>query len=179
MPCEVEDERMTGCLAQYRAAWSARAYDARRVGGEDELRDVTQDPEVAAFQVAPAGQWTQGAPPVGTFGDGEGKFLWVIRADVMPYAKEDGPLGASIAGRGRLAHTNLTGGADAHCGGELWFQSESCVWLTGGSGRYPPRSREELEAVVAAVRKAGYDVRSAGWSDELGGPARYFREEAA
>lgn len=176
MSCEAEDEALTPCLSHYRQEWPVRPYEDSRIGGPDELRDVTQELEVALFRMAPIVSWIEGAPPVGTKAGGQ-KYLWVIRSSGMPYAQESGPLGLSIAGRGRLAHTNLTGGEDAHCGGELWFRGECDIWLTGGSGRYPPRCQEELEAVVAAICCAGYTVRSAGWSDEICGPARYFRED--
>lgn len=179
MPPQTDFVPIDKHLETYRDRWPARAFDSTRVGGSDELRDVTDSEEVARFSVAPAAAWSEGRPPVGGFGDGETKFLWVIRTDDMPYARESGSLGASIEGRKKLAHTNLTGGAAAHCGGELWFGSGTRIWLTGGSGRYPPRCKEELGHVESALRQAGYEVHSAGWSDELRGPARYFREEAA
>ena len=179
MPVQQEAPALTDSLSRYRAEWPIRAYDRERVGGPDELRDVTSSEDVSSFRLPPADPYVEGAPPIGGFGDGSDKFLWVVRSADVPYAPERGATGRTIAGRGKLSHTNLTGGADAHCGGELWFRNHRSVWLTGGSGRYEPRSAQELEAVVDALRTAGYEVTSAGWSAERGGPARYFREEAA
>ena len=175
MPVTSEAAALTAVLESYRATWPVRNCDRSRVRSADELRDTSQHAQVSSLSVAPADPWAPGQPPSGGFGNGERKFLWVVCALNVPYAMEEGELGATITGRGKLSHTNLTGGGTAHCGGELWFDSASKLWLTGGSGRYPPRSAAELEAVERALRAAGYDVISAGWSEELGCPARFFR----
>lgn len=176
MPLVEEDPALTDALASYRQTWSERPFHAERVAGQDEKRDVTAHEDISSFRAAPAAPWTPGIPPLNAPGDGEQKFIWVIRTDAVPYACERCPIGNTIEGRGKLAHTNLTGGGDAYCGGELWFQTERKIWLTGGSGRYPPRSAEELEAVVSAFRAAGYEVTCPGWSSQMGHPVRYFRE---
>ncbi len=41
-------------------------------------------------------------------------------------------------------HTNLTGGGRAYLGGELWFTNNSEVYVSGGSGRYPPSDERQL-----------------------------------
>lgn len=166
---------MAAALRAYRSTWSERDYDSSRLRSPDELRDITGHELVNAVKEAPAAPCEPGQPPMDRFGDGVKKYLWVVRSQDMPYALEEGELGSTIEGRGKLSHTNLTGGSKAHCGGEIWFEANAKLWLTGGSGRYPPRSKEELASIVESLQTAGYEVISAGWSDELGGPARYFR----
>jgi hypothetical protein len=104
----------------------------------------------------------------------DAKYLWLVAKDEVLLGLEHGSTGRSLS-RGRLAHTNLSGGSPAHTGGELWFRDASSVWLNGGSGRYQPRCPEELESVVAATRSAGYSVCSAGWDSEQNRPQRFFR----
>jgi hypothetical protein len=99
--------------------------------------------------------------------------LWVIGPEKIPHALEFLPDVAFH--RGYLSHTNLTGGAPAHSGGELWFTTASSIVINGGSGRYPPRSPEELEAVAAAFKGVGFQVASMGWDEEINAPARYLR----
>ena len=62
-------------------------------------------------------------------------------------------------------HTNLTGGGEAYLGGELWFSSESALYLSAGSGRYPPCNAAQLEEATEVFKSFGYDVTSLGWDD--------------
>ena len=102
------------------------------------------------------------------------KYLWLVGRNEVLVGLERGSTGRSLS-RGRLAHTNLAGGKPAHTGGELWFRDAGSVWLNGGSGRYQPRSPEELESVADVARVAGYSVCSAGWDTEQNRPQRFFR----
>ena len=60
-------------------------------------------------------------------------------------------------------HTNLTGGGEAYVGGELWFASNDSLYVSGGSGRYPPIDSRQLEQAVGVFRHYGYEARSLGW----------------
>ena len=60
-------------------------------------------------------------------------------------------------------HTNLTGGGEAYLGGELWFSSASSLYLSGGSGRYPPLNAAQLDEAVGVFESFGYEVASLGW----------------
>ena len=60
-------------------------------------------------------------------------------------------------------HTNLTGGGEAYLGGELWFASASSLYLSGGSGRYPPIDPAQLEEATAVFESFVYEVTSLGW----------------
>jgi hypothetical protein len=60
----------------------------------------------------------------------------------------------------------------------LWFGDDAkTIYLNGGSGRYPPKTEEELNAVAEALKCAGYTVVNFGWDEGTGGPARYYRGE--
>ena len=76
---------------------------------------------------------------------------------------------------GVCKHTNLTGGEEAHCGGEVWFVSGQRLIINGASGRYPPKGMPELEEIVSAFEAAGYEVWSMGWDPETDRPARILR----
>lgn len=102
------------------------------------------------------------------------RYLWLVTPSHVLVAPEYGPSGLATQ-RKRLAHTNLSGGAAAHSGGELWYSDERSVRMNGGSSRYEPRSPEELRALAAAFVAAGYRVCCAEWNSELDRPERLFR----
>lgn len=104
------------------------------------------------------------------------KQLWVISGDSVVYALELGKFGLARV-RGRLAHTNLTGGGVAYSGGELWFMDGSRqLVLNGASGRYRPRSSDEIDCVCEAFSATGFDVISMGWDEGTNEPRRVLRE---
>ena len=116
--------------------------------------------------------------PAPTPGTRENCYLWVILPESVPVVLETGenvqppPLSMGMA-----KHTNLTGGAPACCGGELWLDAVDVgrLHMTGGSGRYGARTPEQLADAVHVFVQFGYAVRSAGWSDENDCPERVFR----
>lgn len=99
------------------------------------------------------------------------KILWVVRADDVAHAPERCRFGAGLKD-GVIKHSNLTGGRPAHCGGQLVFLEESVIALDGGSGRYGPRSKDEMTAVARAFRNSGYGVWSYGYDEENAWPFR-------
>ena len=160
---------------EYRSTpgFGLRGPDESRIGGQDEIEDLSADINVISLEEAfsnqaghavgepddegePADVWLDGTSP--------NKFLWLVRSDDVKIVLEDGAL--RRAGGGMPKHTNLASGA-AHCGGELWFRDSSSVYINGGSGRFPPRCAVELDAIVAAFRKAGYGVCSFGWNSNM------------
>ena len=122
--------------------------------------------DLRILAAAPADDVEIGMPPrPGT--DAVYTYLWVIDARGVPYVLEEG--------RQELAnelpkHTNLTGGEEAYAGGEMWFRTESSLWVSGKSGRYGPRRPGLLEDSVAVFRSYGYDVQSLGWDEAAGRP---------
>ena len=91
------------------------------------------------------------------------RYLWAIDDTGIPYVREV-PLRALD---GELPkHTNLTAGGLAYVAGELWFSDESSLFLSGGSGRYPPRSAHHLDDAVRVFEFYGYGVMSLGWDTD-------------
>lgn len=60
-------------------------------------------------------------------------YIWVIDSSGIPYVIE---LPMPILGNKEPKHTNLTSGERAYVGGQLWFHSEHCMYVSGGSGRF-------------------------------------------
>ena len=90
---------------------------------------------------APAIDILIGAPPRAR-NDSRNRYLWVIDDTGIPYILE----AQLLALNGELPkHTNLTGGGRAYLGGELWFSDRSSLFMSGGSGRYPPANAEQLD----------------------------------
>lgn len=135
---------------------------------------MTKNDDIFSVTTAPAEGMRLGTPQFGNMTD-RTKYLWLVTPSDVLAGLEHGDSGLSTSRR-YLAHTNLSGGKETHAGGELWFPGHSSIWMTGGSGRYPPRSPEELDAVKQSFIDAGYDVRCAGWDYEVGRPSRVFRE---
>jgi hypothetical protein len=106
------------------------------------------------------------------------RLLWVVTSDVR-CAHEHSELAKKFT-RKYLSHTNITGGEQAHSGGQLAFlkHADSAVReivLDGRSSRYMPRSSKELKEVAEAFASTGYDVHSLGWDDEINEPSIVYR----
>ena len=98
----------------------------------------------------------------------------MVRTSDVPYISEHAAVSPPLS-LGVCKHTNLTGGQEAHCGGEAWFSSSERLILNGASGRHPPKDQSELQEVVEAFEAAGYEVRSFGWDEEVDRPMRVAR----
>lgn len=158
---------------EYREAYPARPPDASRIRSDDELREISYEEGLRSFGRPPMDSVNIASPPASSDPAAEGKYLWAVEPDRLPYALEQLP-GISLR-RGCLTHTNLTAGRAAHAGGEMWFVDHASIVINGGSGRYPPRSADELEAIAGSFRNCGYRVASMGWDLETNTPARYLR----
>ena len=120
---------------------------------------------------APADDVSTGTPPRGR-GQPTGRYLWVIDDYGIPYIIES-PLGE--LGNRPPKHTNLTGGGRAYVGGELWFSNSQSIYVSGGSGRYPPRNETQLVDAVAVFAAYNYAVTSLGWDYETGRAERVLK----
>ena len=69
----------------------------------------------------------------------------------------------------------LIGRAIASIGGEVWFDEMPRIYLSGSSGRYPPKGPSHLEAAEQLFSAVGFDVLSLGWDDDLDRPRRVWR----
>ena len=123
---------------------------------EDEIR-LLNNP-------APAINILYGVPPSSST-ETVNRYLWVIDTRGIPYIFE-APIPA--IGCALPKHTNLTGGAEAYVGGEMWFTSEVNLYISGGSGRYSPIDGNQLEEAVQVFRSFDYEVTSLGWNYNTG-----------
>jgi hypothetical protein len=163
----------------YRSTYAPRSPELTPKS-DDEKRLLNSSDGVQEFEDAPCSVVTQDMVPSTKNLDKdkeknkEKKFLWVIRESDIPFIREHTTV-TPLLSSGRCTHTNLTGGADAYCGGEVWFASERRLILNGGSGRYPPKEPDELDVVVVSFEQAGYRVWSMGWDDGIDQPARVLK----
>lgn len=113
----------------------------------------------------------KGAPRSTHQDDGENCHLWVIDGRGRPCISE-----APVArlGEGKLRHTNLTGGQNASIGGEAWFGEMPRIYISGSSGRYPPRDQMHLKDAERLFGAVGFDVVSLGWDMETDKPQRVW-----
>jgi hypothetical protein len=94
------------------------------------------------------------------------KHLWVVRTADVVHAAEACAFGAT-RDAGTIKHTNLTGGEPAFSGGEFVQLDGNTLVVSGDSGRYGPRTAEEMLDVSLAFRDAGYTVYSTGYDEEV------------
>jgi hypothetical protein len=162
-------------FAAYRSQHPPRPPNLAGQRSDDELSLLPQENGLKELDRPPSEDLNFSMPSVPN-----GKYLWVVASAGLPYALELSPNIVSIfpglASRdGRISRTNLTGGGDAHSGGEMWFPDKATIILNGGSGRYPPRSPQELADIVVAFRACGWRAASMGWDTETNGPSRVMR----
>lgn len=125
---------------------------------------------------APVSDMKLGRPPIqskDSMVPESNTYIWVIDCSGIPYVIE---VPVPILGNKEPKHTNLTGGGRAYVGGQLWFHSEYCMYVSGGSGRFPPLDEAQLEAVVAVFKSFNYSVRSLGWDNATGRARRVLLE---
>ena len=145
-------------------AWLPSPSEKRRLSEVDGLRALCN---------APACMVLLGTPPYSRTDQGKNRYFRVIDANGIPYIHE---FSVRAICNNLPKHTNLTGGGKVYLGGELWFVSPTGLYVSGGSGRYPPINRDQLDCAVRVFRDLDYDVISLGWDEGTGG-ARRYREE--
>jgi hypothetical protein len=131
------------------------------------VREVTRAPVEADVRRAPRGEDAK-----------DGLHLWVFLPDArVPYIAESAPKVAPPLQSGAAKHSNLTGGAPACCGGELWVDpaNDDTVYVNGASGRYGPRTPTQLEDAESVFRDFGLTVVGFGWDYDVDLPARVLR----
>ena len=127
----------------------------------------------AFLRQAPATDVEFGHPPRDVDERGHNTYLWVIDCRGIPYLIES-PMAVL---NGKLPkHTNLTGGQRAYVGGELWFSGASRLFVSGGSGRFPPLNEEQLATAVDVFSSLSYSVTSLGWNPETDRARRVLQE---
>ena len=159
-------------LDEFRRRYSPRPPRLRSSFSESELRKLTEVDGLRMLDHAPAPEdILLGTPPRSRTANGRHRYLWVIDLNGVPYIREMFIHALEGNSDNLPKHTNLTGGGPAYLGGELWFESRAELYVSGGSGRYRPKSESQLDDAVAVFRGFGYDVTSLGWD---GGPRRFL-----
>lgn len=171
MPDPISPKLASPHFDKFREDFPARKPDLSRKQHEDELNDLANTEDVQSLTESPAAGVCSGSNRSDAT-----KYLWLVTMTDTLAALEHGKIGKSTT-RGRLAHTNLTGGAAAHAGGELWFRDADKIWLNGLSSRYRAHTPEELASAASCFQNAGYQVISFGWDTESGSPAVFLRGE--
>ena len=143
-------------------------YDLRPPEFIHHQREVVQldlDSGLRLLEPAPATGISTGTPPSSIADDPNNRYLWVIDERGIPYIIES-PI--AVIGHKLPKHTNLAGGGDAYLGGEMWFSSTISIYVSGGSGRYPPLDGLQLEEATGVFNAFGYNVTSLGWDENAG-----------
>ncbi|MFO0608190.1 MAG: hypothetical protein U0324_33805 [Polyangiales bacterium] len=144
----------------------------RAPANNDEIRPLGSLDGVLDVGPAPAVLRVTGKPD-----DIAARHLWVIWPQGIPYLHEQAPHVQSPLASGVAKHTNLTGGAPASCGGELWVDpaNPSKLYVNGASGRYGPKTPQQPDDAVALIQGLGFSVDSFGWDHDVNLPARVMR----
>lgn len=163
---------MTG----YRAKYDQRGPNSSIINNDGERYQLTEEHGMTYIDGAPMKDVTLGHPPRShqENSTSKSKYIWVITEKEVPAILELSEKAKFLPSK-RATHTNLTGGGLAYCGGEVWFESGERIYVSGSSGRYPPRSIGELQDICLAFIQLGYSVTSFGWNDDTNRPHRYFR----
>lgn len=145
---------------------AANADQLRHLQEADGVRHVTGPPVETAVRRTPRGEDCR-----------DGRHLWVFLPDCIPYLLEAAPEVTPPLDSGVAKHTNLTGGAPACCGGELWIDpvDDDKIYVNGASGRYGPTSPKQLSDAEDVFRAVGLAVVGFGWDDDADLPARVLR----
>ena len=123
---------MSSVLIEFRARYQAR-WPRIQSQGVQAVR-LTPSGGFRLLPVAPAQDVAFGYPPKARY-DSLHRYLWVINDDGIPFILEI-PIDALNGEKPK--HTNLTEGRPAYIGGELWFETDRRIFVSGGSGRYKP-----------------------------------------
>ena len=122
---------------------------------------------------APAEGVSLGWPRESRNDPGINTYIWVIDDNGIPHIRV---VKLDELGERHPHHTNLTGGGRAYVGGEMWFETNDTLWVSGSSGRYHPISEVQLGDSVKVFEDFGYSVHSMGWDPEGGRACRFWGE---
>ena len=159
-------------IASFRGQYAKRPRNSEIECEPHELVKLDAGHGVRTLGRAPAQSVCFGRPRLSREDSGEYTYLWVMDDSGIPYIIEQPlPLLDGFCPK----HTNLTGGADAYLGGEIWFSDAVSLFLSGGSGRYPPLHETQLNDAVQVFESYGYEVTSLGWNVNGGYAERIHR----
>ena len=165
-------ERETLSLATFQQRYAKRSWNPRIPYQPHEFEKLDASHGLRALQPAPAQSVCFGRPRVSIEDPGKHTYLWVIDDLGIPYIIDRPFLHLNGA---HPKHTNITGGADAYLGGEIWFKDSITLFLSGSSGRYPPMHETQLNDAVQVFESYGYRIMSLGWNFGNGQAERIYR----
>jgi hypothetical protein len=162
-----------GGMEEFRKAFPLREMQIRPAN-DDELKQMRPDDGMLGLECGSLDHLARvevvEEAPTAREEAHKGCFLWVVRRDDTPAALEHCAWGRDLETK-KIKHSNLTGGAPAHSGGELWVVRDKGVVVNANSGRYGARTPEELAAFVEGLRGLGFWVASMGFDlDNLARP---------
>jgi hypothetical protein len=165
-------QKTTEAFSKFRQAYKPpKTCPPHLIANEDQKKPMNDGNGLLLWQDGPAGVNPVDAPgvpvPVVSEEDDKAKYLWVIREDDVPYAAEACDFGKTLESK-VIKHSNLTGGGTAYAGGELLILDKQTIVLNGSSGRYGPRSSQELQALARAFRESGYFVWYMAYDNDAG-----------
>ena len=164
-------------MDKYRLKYMERNPDSSKIRNEDECLLLSEKHGVVQITRRQINTPVSGMPPrdIEERNSDKTKYIWVIRNDSLPMILEKSKAVEFLESR-RATHTNLTGCEKAYCGGEVWFQSGKDIYISGASGRYTPRSSEELDDICEVFKLLGFNIlRCLGWDSDLKMPHRILR----
>jgi len=164
-----EKEEVQSRIDHFRKIYPARPPRPNAIKNKDELRQLTSDEGLEEFDINLGAKAVKGELPVSH--PTQNPYLWVIGMERVPAILEAAEIGKSLESK-IVKHTNLTGGEDAHCGGEVWFIEDRKIIISGSSGRYGPdrNDGEKLANAAHVFKEQGYEVAHLGM-DESGFPS--------
>ena len=162
-------------LTEFESRYAPRE-PRRAADNQDQLRLLSQEEGVAVLDTPPAASEERHVPGDASAID-RGRHLWTFFQSEVPYVLETAPHANPALKSGVAKHTNLTGGAPASCGRELWIDpaDDGKLYVNGASGRYGPTTPAQLQDAVAVFRHLGFVVTSFGWDHDTDLPARVLR----
>ena len=149
-----------------------RLQHPRFCGSNMERKQLDKKEGLRLLESATATDVLTGRPPLSQSESGSCRYLWVIDAKGIPYIIESH---ITTIGCQMPKHTNITGGMEAYLGGEMWFASQESLYISGGSGRYPPSDEQQLREAVEVFESFDYAVKSLGWDTDAGYARRYMQ----
>lgn len=152
-------------LDGFRSRYDLRLPPSELIRNQREVVRLDLNGGLRLLGSAPATDILVGSPPSSLTDEPTNRYLWVIDERGIPYIIE-APIAAIDYELPK--HTNLTGGGEAYLGGEMWFTSTISIYISGGSGRYPPLCGLQLEDATGVFNAFGYNVTSLGWDENAG-----------
>lgn len=156
----------------FRQRFPAKPLPLRLVANQDQVKPMHEADGLLLWEAGAAAAATiEEAPdaPTVTPDQNDSKLLWAVEPARIPYAPERCDFGKSLES-GVIKHSNLTGGGDAHCAGEMILIDAQSIVINGCSGRYGPTSEAEMASIARSFRASGYNVWSMGFDTEAAKP---------